>query len=169
VRGVVLGFWFALLCVTLRSGRSRVRSSRGGRARNRGAISLWSGESESLALASARRISGGEQCSPNSRKSPASRGFDPRRLERRRKKTVHRTVFLEYWWRRRLPNSASKPAWMLVLTQLRVVSYPHYYPRLSSACVLSFRLQKSHVRPYQPCARSRACKPRWGSVKFDQQ
>jgi len=50
------------------------------------AISLWSGESESLALASARRISGGEQCSPNSRKSPASRGFDSAAWEAGEKK-----------------------------------------------------------------------------------
>jgi len=66
----------------------------GGRQEIAGAISLWSEESESLALASASRYSGTERCSVNSRfRRPAA--SIPAACWRWRKKTVHWTVFLD--------------------------------------------------------------------------
>lgn len=62
--------------------------------------------------------------------TPRGRGFESRRLAGvDEKKPSTGRFFRMLWWRRRLPNNPSKPAWILVFHEFTLFCYPNSYPR----------------------------------------
>ena len=54
-------------------------------------------------------------------------------MSERKKPLTNQRLFESGWWRRRPSSIGLKPTWMLGVFQLRLGSYPRYYPLMSCA------------------------------------